>query len=69
MSKPHTLMTSLDASVFDSDAENDVALAFEEDTATPPVNARKAGDDRDGGRAVFSTALRTLLVSTTYHKP
>ncbi|MEQ8232683.1 MAG: hypothetical protein RKL32_13310 [Gammaproteobacteria bacterium] len=61
-------MTSLDASVFDSDAENDVALAFEEDVEKNPGNAGKAGDEHGSGRAVFSTALRTLLVSTTCHK-
>lgn len=69
MSKTRIPMTSLDASLFDSDAENDVASAFEADAEPAAGGERTAGADARTDRVAYSTALRTLLVSTTCHKP
>lgn len=65
MSKTRTLMTSFDASLFDSDTESEVASAFEADPGPSPDQETSTVDDREGRQTVYASALRNLLVSTT----
>lgn len=67
MPKPCPRMTSLDASLGRTDAESEISKAFEEDARDPARSTREVAAKTDA-RAVFSGALKTLLVSTTCHK-
>ncbi len=68
MPKPSPRVTSIDASLGPTDAESEISKAFEEDARDPASNAREVAVTADAPRAVFSGALKTLLVSTTWHK-
>jgi len=68
MPKPSPRMTSLDASLGPTDAESEMTKAFEEEERAPSKSAREQSVATDAPRAVFSGALKTLLVSTTCHK-
>lgn len=68
MPKPSPRMTSLDASLGPTDAESEITKAFEEEERDTAASTREASVAAEAPRAVFSGALKTLLVSTTCHK-